>query len=68
VRLTIATYGSEGDTRPFVALCRGLLGAAMADENGVAAAVEQIEASVGPENRISLVQQRLFESSKQRMS
>jgi sterol 3beta-glucosyltransferase len=24
VRLTVATYGSEGDTRPFVALCRGL--------------------------------------------
>ena len=24
MRLTVATYGSEGDTRPFVALCRGL--------------------------------------------
>jgi len=27
VRLTVATYGSEGDTRPFVALCRGLVDA-----------------------------------------
>jgi sterol 3beta-glucosyltransferase len=25
VRFTVATYGSEGDTRPFVALCRGLV-------------------------------------------
>ena len=25
MRLTVATYGSEGDTRPFVAICRGLL-------------------------------------------
>jgi sterol 3beta-glucosyltransferase len=25
VRLTVVTYGSEGDTRPFVALCRGLM-------------------------------------------
>ena len=24
MRLIVATYGSEGDTRPFVALCRGL--------------------------------------------
>jgi len=27
VRLTVATYGSEGDTRPFVAVCRGLVDA-----------------------------------------
>ena len=27
MRLTVATYGSEGDTRPFVALCRGLVDA-----------------------------------------
>ena len=27
MRLTVATFGSEGDTRPFVALCRGLLDA-----------------------------------------
>jgi UDP:flavonoid glycosyltransferase YjiC (YdhE family) len=25
MRFTVATYGSEGDTRPFVALCRGLI-------------------------------------------
>lgn len=25
MRFTVATYGSEGDTRPFVALCRGLV-------------------------------------------
>ena len=27
MRLTVVTYGSEGDTRPFVALCRGLMNA-----------------------------------------
>jgi sterol 3beta-glucosyltransferase len=25
VRISVVTYGSEGDTRPFVALCRGLM-------------------------------------------
>ncbi len=27
MRFTVVTYGSEGDTRPFVALCRGLMDA-----------------------------------------
>ena len=27
MRLTVVTYGSEGDTRPFVAICRGLMDA-----------------------------------------
>ena len=27
MRFTVVTYGSEGDTRPIVALCRGLLDA-----------------------------------------
>ncbi|MGH8200950.1 MAG: hypothetical protein ACREVO_11400 [Steroidobacteraceae bacterium] len=25
MRFTVVTYGSEGDTRPFVALCCGLI-------------------------------------------
>ena len=27
MRFTVVTYGSEGDTRPLVALCRGLMDA-----------------------------------------
>jgi UDP:flavonoid glycosyltransferase YjiC (YdhE family) len=68
MRFTVVTYGTEGDTRPLVGLCRGLLNADhevqfLADRSTLATAQEQgvpaqalsgdIKAAIGPGGALS---------------
>ena len=68
MRFTVATYGSEGDTRPLVALCKGLMSAghevrlfadrstlASAQEHGVEALAlaGDMKATVGPDGPLA---------------
>jgi len=73
MRLTVVTYGTEGDSRPLIGLCRGLLNAGhevqfLADRSALAAAQAQgisfhalsgdMKATVGPEGALSKLMQK----------